>query len=217
MTRRTLKLAEDFRRGVLVRFFPDSSTGFSEEEGGWSYPKKWTGRVFGFKLSLASAKDGEPIDADVVTANLSDTTLAKQTIHRLGRLFAPMDICVEFVLGDAGYCSNSLRDLVGDVLNAIPLFHFNPRNGASRQKKYAYLDDPDEWLEAKRNLRAMIERSFAQLKQHFGLKNLRIRGLTQVAQYLVSRCMAYIACVIVAHRVGRPDLKASPSRLLWSC
>jgi len=201
----------------LVRFFPDSLTGFSEEEGGWSYPKKWTGRVFGFKLSLASAKDGEPIDADVATANLSDTTLAKQTIHRLGRLFAPMDIRVEFVLGDAGYCSNSLRDLVGDVLNAIPLFHFNPRNGATRQKKYVYLDDPDEWLEAKRNLRAMIERSFAQLKQHFGLKNLRIRGLTQVAQYLVSRCMAYIACVIVAHRVGRPDLKASPSRLLWSC
>ena len=200
----------------LVRFFPDSPTGFSEAEGDWSYPKKWIGRVFGFKLSLASAKDGEPIDADVVTANLSDTTLGKQTIRRLGRLFAPLDIRVEFVLGDAGYCSNPLRDLVGEVLGAVPLFHFNPRNGAKRQEKYTYLDDPDEWLETKRNLRAMIERSFAQLKQHFGLKNLRIRGLTQVAQYLLSRCMAYIACVIVAHRVERPDLKASPSRLLWS-
>ncbi len=200
----------------LLRFFPDSPSGFSEEEGDWSYPKKWTGRVFGFKLSLASAKDGEPIDADVVTANLNDAPLGKQNIRRLGRLFAPLDIRVEFVLGDAGYCSNPLRDLVGEVLGAVPLFHFNPRNGAKRQEKYTYLDDPDEWLEAKRNLRAMIERSFAQLKQHFGLKNLRIRGLTQVAQYLISRCTAYIACVIVAHRVERPDLKASPSRLLWS-
>ncbi len=201
----------------LARFFPDSPTDFSEEEAGWSYPKKWTGRVFGFKLSLASAKDGEPLDADVATANLDDITLGKQATRRLGRLFAPLNIRVEFVLGDAGYCSNPLRDLVSEVLGAVPLFHFNPRNGAKRQEKYTYLDDPDEWLEAKRKLRALIERSFAQLKQHFGLKNLRIRGLTQVAQYLLSRCTAYIACVVVAHRVGRPDLKASPSRLLWSC
>lgn len=90
------------------------------------------------------------------------------------------------------------------------------RDGAKRQEKYTYLDDPDAWLEAKRKLRALIERSFAQLKQHFGLKNLHIRGLTQVAQYLLSRCTAYIACVVVAHQVGRPDLKASLSRLLWS-
>lgn len=132
----------------LARFFPDSSTGFSEEEADWSYPKKWTGRVFGFKLSLASAKDGEPIDADVVTANLSDTSLGKQNIRRLGRIFAPLDISVEFVLGDAGYCSNPLRDLVGEVLGAAPLFHFNPRNGAKKRKEYTYLDDPDEWLDA---------------------------------------------------------------------
>ncbi len=117
---------------------------------------------------------------------------------------------MEFVLGDAGYCSNPLRDLVGEV------FHFNPRNGAKRRKEYTYLDDPDEEVEAKRKLRALIERSFAQLKQHFGLKNLRVRGLTQVAQYLLSRCTAYIARVVFAHRVGRPDLKASLSRFLWS-
>jgi tetratricopeptide (TPR) repeat protein len=200
----------------LARFFPDSPTDFSEQEGAWSYPKPWTGRVFGFKLSLASAKDGEPLDASVVTANLSDITLGKQAARRLGRLFDPLNIRVEFVLGDSGYCSNPLRDLVAEVLGAIPLFHFNPRNGAHRQESYTYLDDSAEWLEAKRNLRSLIERSFAQLKRHFGLNNLRIRGLTQVAQYILSRCLAYIACVIVAHRVGRPDLKASPSRLLWS-
>ncbi len=43
-----------------------------------------------------------------------------------------------------------------------------------------------------------------------------IRDYEEVAQYLLSRCTVYIACVVVAHRVGRPDLKASPSRLLWS-
>lgn len=200
----------------LARFFPNSPTGFSEQEGAWSYPKPWTGRVFGFKLSLATAKDGEPLDASVVTANLNDITLGKQAARRLGRLFDPLNIRVEFVLGDSGYCSNPLRDLVAEVLGAVPLFHFNPRNGAQRQERYTYLDDPDEWLEAKRKLRSLVERSFAQLKRHFGLNNLRIRGLSQVAQYILSRCLAYIACVIVAHRIGRPDLKASPSRLLWS-
>lgn len=200
----------------LKRFAPDSPTGYSDPDGAWSYPKPWTGRVFGFKLSLATAKEGEPIDADLVTANLNDITLGKQAVRRLARTFAPLDIDIEFVIGDSGYCSNPLRQLVGEVLGAMPLFHFNPRNGAQRQACYTYLDDPDEWLKAKRCLRQLIERSFAQLKQHFGLNNLRIRGLVQVAQYILSRCLAYLACVIVAHKVGRPDLKASPNRLLYS-
>lgn len=198
------------------RFFPDSPTDYSETDGAWSYPKPWTGRVFGFKLSLATAKDGEPIDADLVPANPNDIALGKQAVRRLGRTFAPLNIKVEFVLGDAGYCSDSLRDLVAEVLGAMPLFHFNPRNGAQRQAQYTYLDDQAEWLKAKRRLRQMVERSFAQLKAHFGLNNLRIRGLIQVAQYILSRCLAYLACIIVAHEVGRPDLKASPSRLLYS-
>jgi tetratricopeptide (TPR) repeat protein len=198
------------------RFFPDSPTDYSETDGAWSYPKPWTGRVFGFKLSLATAKDGEPIDADLVPANPNDITLGKQAVRRLGRTFAPLNIKVEFVLGDAGYCSDLLRDLVAEVLGAMPLFHFNPRNGAQRQAQYTYLDNQEEWLKAKRRLRQMVERSFAQLKEHFGLNNLRIRGLTQVAQYILARCLAYLACTIVAHEVGRPDLKASPSRLLYS-
>jgi tetratricopeptide (TPR) repeat protein len=198
------------------RFFPDSPTDYSETDGAWSYPKPWTGRVFGFKLSLATAQDGEPLDADLVPANPNDITLGKQAVRRLGRTFAPLNIKVECVLGDAGYCSDSLRDLVAEVLGAMPLFHFNPRNGAQRQAQYTYLDDQEEWLKAKRRLRQLVERSFAQLKAHFGLNNLRIRGLTQVAQYILSRCLAYLACTIVAHEVGRPDLKASPRRLLYS-
>jgi tetratricopeptide (TPR) repeat protein len=200
----------------LTRFFPDSPTDYSESEAAWSYPKPWTGRVFGFKLSLATAKDGEPIDADLVTANLNDITLGKQAVRRLGRTFAPLNITIEFVIADGGYCSDPLRQLVAEVLGALPLIRFNPRRNAQRQPQQTYLDDPDQWLKAKRRLRQLIERSFAQLKRHFGLDNLRIRGLTQVAQYVLSRSLAYLACTIVAHKLGRPDLKASPRRLLYS-
>jgi tetratricopeptide (TPR) repeat protein len=200
----------------LARFFPDSPTGYSEREAAWSYPKPWTGRVFGFKLSLATAKDGEPIEADLVTANLNDITLGKQAVRRLGRTFAPLNIKIEFVIADGGYCSDPLRQLVAEVLGAVPLIRFNPRGGAQRQPQQTYLNDPDQWLKAKRRLRQLIERSFAQLKRYFGLDNLRIRGLTQVAQYILSRCLAYLACTIVAHKLGRPDLKASPRRLLYS-
>ena len=156
------------------------------------------------------------MDVDLVTANRNDTTLGNQAVRRLGRTCAQLNIEVEFVIAYGGYCSDPLRQLVAEVLGAVPLFRFNPRNGAQRQPQYTYLDDPDEWLQAKRRLRQLIERSFAQLKKHFGLDNLRIRGLTQVAQYMLSRCLAYLACTIVAHKVGRPDLKASPRRLLYS-
>ena len=167
-------------------------------------------------MSLATASGGEPIDADIVPANLNDITLGKQAARRLGKLLAPINIKVEFIIGDSGYCSNPLRNLISEVLGAIPLFHFNPRAAAKKQEQYSYLDDKSEQIKAKRQLRSTIERTFAQLKLHFGLANLRIRGLTQVAQYILSRCIAYLSCVIVAHRVGRPDLKASPNRLLWS-
>ncbi len=200
----------------LARFLPDSPTSFSESEAAWSYPKPWTGRVFGFKLSLATAKDGEPIDADLITANFNDIRLGKQAVRRLGRTFAPLNIKIEFVIADGGYCSDPLRQLVAEVLGSTPLFRFNPRGGAKRQSHHTYLDDPDQWLKAKRRLRQLIERSFAQLKRHFGLNNLRIQGRTQVAQYILSRCLTYLACVIVAHKVDRPDLKASPRRLLYS-
>ena len=95
-------------------------------------------------------------------------------------------------------------------------FHLNPRAGAQKQEQYSYLDDHDDQIKAKRKLRSTTLGTFAQLKQHFGLANSTFRGLTQVAQYILSRCIAYLSCVIVAHRVGRPDLKASPKRLIWS-
>ena len=108
----------------LSRFYPDSATFFSEQDAGWSYPKPWTGRVFGFKLSLATASGGEPIDADVVPANPNDITLGKQAIRRLGRVFTPMNIKIEFVIGDSGYCSNPLRDLISETLGGCGVVPF---------------------------------------------------------------------------------------------
>lgn len=68
----------------------------------------------------------------------------------------------------------------------------------------------------KGNPRQTIERTFAYLKQHYGLKNLSVRGFVAVSRYLISRCLGAIALSLVAHQLGRPDLKTKPSELLYS-
>ncbi len=107
------------------------------------------------------------------------------------------------------------REVLG-TLGAMPLIGFNPRNGAQKDERFTYLDDQQDWLIRKREIRQTIERTFAYLKQLYGLKNLSVRGLAAVSRYLISRCLGAIAVSLVAHQLGRPDLKTRPSEVLYS-
>lgn len=197
----------------LFRFDPTSRTGYTEKEAAWSYPK-YGQRIFGFKLALVTNGEGDILDVAVSPANIDDITLGKQAVKRLAHTLAGLTI--RYLLADSGYCSKSLRELVMEKLGAMPLIGFNPRNGAQKEERFTYLDDDQEWLVRKREIRQTIERTFAYLKQHFGLKNLSLRGFTSVSRYLISRCLGAIAISLVAHQLGRPDLKTRPSEVLYS-
>ncbi len=150
----------------------------------------------------------------VSPANIDDITLGKQAVNRLAQTLAGLTI--RYLLADSGYCSKSLRELVIEKLDAMPLIGFNPRNGAQKEDRFTYLDDNQKWLVRKREIRQTIERTFTYLKQVYGLKNLSVRGFTSVSRYLISRCLGAIAVSLVAHQLGRPDLKTSPSQVLYS-
>lgn len=197
----------------LFRFDPTSRTGYTEAEAAWSYPK-YGRRVFGFKLALVTSGQGDILDVAVSPANVDDITLGKQAVERLAHSLAGLTI--RHLIADSGYCSKSLRELVMEKLGAMPLIVFNPRNGAQKDERFTYLNDDQDWLVRKREIRQTIERTFAYLKQHYGLKNLSVRGFKAVSRYLISRCLGAIALSLVAHQLGRPDLKAKPSELLYS-
>ena len=197
----------------LFRVDPISPTGYTERDAAWSYPK-YGRRVFGFKLALVTNGRGDILDVAVSPANSDDITLGKQAVERLAQTLAGLTI--RYLLADSGYCSKPLRELVIEKLGAMPLIGFNPRNGAQKDERFTYLDDRQDWLIRKREIRQTIERTFAYLKQHYGLKNLHVRGLAAVSRYLISRCLGAIAVSLVAHQMGRPDLKARPSEVLYS-
>jgi hypothetical protein len=197
----------------LFRVDPTSRTGYTEAEATWSYPK-YGRRVFGFKLALVTNGQGDILDVAVSPANVDDITLGKQAVQRLAHTLAGLTI--RYLLADSGYCSKSLRELVLEKLGAMPLIGFNPRRGALKDERFTYLNDDQQWLIRKREIRQTIERTFAYLKQHYGLKNLSVRGLVAVSRYLISRCLGAIALSLVAHQLGRPDLKTKPSELLYS-
>ena len=123
---------------------------------------------------------------------------------------------IRYLLADSGYCSISLRELVQQKLGAMPLIGFNPRNKAQKKAQFTYLDDNQKWLVRKREIRQTIERTFAYLKQVYGLKNLSVRGFASVSRYLIGRCLGAIAVSLVAHELGRPDLKTRPSEVLYT-
>jgi tetratricopeptide (TPR) repeat protein len=197
----------------LFRFDPTSRTGYTEAEAAWSYPK-YGRRIFGFKLALVTSGQGDILDVAISPANIDDITLGKQAVERLAHTLAGLTI--RYLLADSGYCSKSLRELVMEKLGAMPLIAFNPRNGAHKDERFTYLNDDQDWLIRKREIRQTIERTFAYLKQSYGLKNLSVRGLAAVSRYLMSRCLGAIAVSLVAHQLGRPDLKTRPSEILYS-
>jgi tetratricopeptide (TPR) repeat protein/transposase len=197
----------------LFRVDPTSRTGYTEAEAAWSYPK-YGRRIFGFKLALVTNGQGDILDVAVSPANVDDITLGKQAVERLARTLAGLTI--RYLLADSGYCSKSLRELVMEKLGAMPLIGFNPRRGAQKEERFTYLNDDQQWLIRKREIRQTIERTFAYLKQHYGLKNLSVRGFVAVSRYLISRCLGALALSLVAHQLDRPDLKTKPSELLYS-
>jgi tetratricopeptide (TPR) repeat protein/transposase len=197
----------------LFRFDPTSPTGYTEHGAAWSYPK-YGRRVFGFKLALVTNGRGDILDVAVSPANVDDISLGKQAVQRLAQTLAGLTI--RHLLADSGYCSKSLRQLAIEKLGAMPLIAFNPRNGAQKDKRFTYLDDQQDWLVRKREIRQAVERTFAYLKQHYGLKNLHVRGLAAVSRYLIGRCLGAIAVSLVAQQMGRPDLKARPSEVLYT-
>lgn len=90
------------------------------------------------------------------------------------------------------------------------------RRNAQKDEAFVYLNDEQKWLVRKREIRQAVERTFAYLKEHYGLKNLYVRGWAAVSRYLIGRCIGAMAVSLVAHQLGRPDLKAKPSLVLCS-
>lgn len=176
---------------------------------GWSFPKPWTGRVWGYKVhTLLCRWSALPVMFLVTPANTADCVLA---IPVLSLAVACFGFVIHVVRADAGYCTAAILNFIRTVLQAGFMVDYNLRR---RGKKFlATLFFLNQWAFHRRP-RATIERHFAWAKRYFGLEAAAWRGLPAAYQHTALVYSTMLAVALLAHRYQRPDLAGSRFRVL---
>lgn len=125
----------------------------------------------GYKLHLDTADCGLPISALVSSASMHDS-LAAVALSRMST--ARVSYCYELM--DAAYCCEAIRSHSAE-LGHVAIIDHNPRKG----EKIPFA--PHEAQRYKE--RTQAERSNARLKDEFGARHVRVRGITKVTCHLM--------------------------------
>ncbi len=175
----------------------------------WSYPSKWKGHIFGYKIHAVICRQTcLPVFFVVTPANISDGVMA---IGLLAATVALYGFKVGVVWADAAYWNYAFLGFVRRVLGAVPVVDYNMRR---KGKKFlATLFFVDQWRRI-RAPRTDIERYFARAKRYFGLKYFQMKGLSSVTRhaFLVNICILAVAMIAIRHQ--RSDWALSRSKVL---
>jgi transposase len=149
----------------------------SDADAPWAVKPDTAGRMkyyFGYKLHLLADTEHElPIAGKVTTASVHDiraTTPLLSEARFTNSKFHP-----EYVICDAGYSSQKLRQTIKRQYRTQPIIKVNP----SHKKAKALLPETQEFKEIY-NRRSSIERLFGRLKGYRRLNNITVRRIRKV-------------------------------------
>ncbi len=172
----------------------------------WSFPSSFHGYVFGYKVHVLLDRVARlPLFFLLSPANRNDLPFAYPLLG-LGRLLLALPIRV--VRADGAYWGKELVRFIVTVIGAHPIIPFNRKKqplGRVRQLVYW----PLSYL-----ARAVIERFFAAAKRYYGLDTRYSLGWDAVLLRVTLTFCAILVVALVAHELGRPDLRLSPTRVL---
>jgi hypothetical protein len=149
----------------------------TDKDAGWIVKADTNGRgkfTWGYKVSVLADTTYElPLAVNVMSGNRNDLNAAPVLLRQarwINSRFHP-----QYVIADAGYCSEKLRNLIRRQYRAVPIIKTN----ASHRKAVIAYPEGDEW-QLIYDRRTSIERVFARLKAHRKLNSLRVRGINKV-------------------------------------
>lgn len=175
----------------------------------WSWPSKWKGRVFGYKVHTILCRWSYlPLLFAVTPANAHDGPLAIPLFVAVVLLY---HIRIHIVRADAAYFNYAFLNFVRNVLHASVNVDYNLRRQGKRF--LADLFFIRQWHDLMRP-RANIERHFAWLKRYFGLRDIRVQGYLAVTQFVFRVYIAALVVAFVAARCQRPELATSRLKVL---
>lgn len=155
----------------------------ADTDASWGYKnsqKKW---FFGYKAHLVcDSKQELPIGYTVTTGRVHDSQPANPL---LDETYQQTKLVPERVRGDGAYNSTSIRENIRHygALDDIP------HKGEARKKK-------------NENKRASIEHINSRQKEHFGLNDLKLRGLTKVMAHVGLCLIAQLQTALTNHAKG---------------
>lgn len=180
-----------------------------DPEAQWSFPKPWTGSVWGYKVHTVLCRWSQlPVMFLVTPANRHDSPWA---IALLSLTVLCFGFSITLVRADAAYFTTSIMWFIRSALQASFVIDYNLRRQGKRF--LATLFFIDQWRFHSRP-RAIIERHFAWAKRYFGLQSAQWLGLVAAYQHTALVYCSMLAVALIAHRYQRPELAGSRSRVL---
>ena len=200
---RTVALDAAFIKAYSQRDPKDTWRGFSDVEA--RLRKQGRNVTLGYGVHLAvDAKSEMPLAAIVEPANVNEKkpapTLLKKTVKcRRKRK-------VRHVVADTQYSSQNVRDEV-KRLHAKPVIPY-PKNQAKGKRVLRvdrkFRSHGPASLKRLYRKRPAVERVVSRLKTHFGLRQLRTRGLRNVSSHVLLCLIALLANALSAIKQGLP-------------
>lgn len=183
----------------------------ADRDAQWSYPTRWRGSVFGYKIHTVVCRQLVlPVFFWITPANVADCLWAVPLLAAVLLLYG-FDICI--VRADAAYFTKKILSFIYHILRAEPFVDYNVRR---QNKQVVTLEFIIEW-EGLMAPRSDIERHFAWAKRYFGLKYFQIEGWLNVMTYACCTYIAMLAVAVVAYRCQRPELARSRTNVLaWA-
>jgi transposase len=214
---RTVALDATFIEAYSRRDPKDNHHGLSDIEAGL---RKQGGNVtLGYGIHLAAdVKSEMPLAVVVEPANVNEKkaapTLLKKTIKRRRKHR------VRHVVADSQYSSQAVREEV-KRLDAKPVIPY-PKNQAKGKKVLRvdrrFRSHGPVRLRRLYRKRSAVERVVSRLKTHFGLRQLRTRGLRNVLSHVLFSIIALLANALSAIKQGLSHKIRSPihfTKLTW--
>ncbi len=177
-----------------------------DPDAAWSFPSSFHGYVFGYKVHVLLDRAARlPLFFLLSPANKNDLPFAYPLLW-FGRFVLALPIHV--VRADGAYWGKALVHFIVTVLGAHPIIPFNrKKQPLARVRHLVYW--PLSYL-----ARAIIERFFAAAKRYYGLDTTYRVGWDAVLLQVTRTFCAIMVVALVAHELGRPDLRLSPTRVL---
>lgn len=187
----------------------DSTTGVAWYHADLEAAYSWA-KQFGYKVHTILCRHScLPLWFIVTPAHRNDGVFAPSLLKAVVALYG----CgVEVVRADAAYWTKALLALIVRLGARIAVDYNVRRKNKSLVPRAWIL-----WWDKRMGKRATIERFFAIAKRWFGLNNFHGCGWAAFLMHTLLTYCAILSVALVAVRVGQPDLRLSPRRLLAPC